>query len=186
MHEFGERLVHRYEQEALAGKGQFASLLSQDFPASWRSLVGDGDRQLPEVLADAIPFEGFDLRDYRLTAAAATWLVDEGDKIALGSRVFEVMHTPGHSPGGICLLGNEAGVLFSGDTIYDSRLFDELPESDIDSYLETMVRLGSLAGVQLVCPGHDACFDGGRLRELCDAFLSRRGRAVTRTSARPA
>jgi glyoxylase-like metal-dependent hydrolase (beta-lactamase superfamily II) len=60
--------------------------------------------------------------------------VDEGDKIGLGSRVFEVMHTRGHSPGGICLLDRQAGVLFSGDTIYDSRLFDELPGSDISTF----------------------------------------------------
>ncbi len=60
MHGFGERLVHPREQESLAGKGQFASLLAQGFPAAWRSQVEDGDHPLPEVLVDAIPFEGFD------------------------------------------------------------------------------------------------------------------------------
>jgi glyoxylase-like metal-dependent hydrolase (beta-lactamase superfamily II) len=175
IHEFRERLVHPREQESLAGKGQFASLLAHDFPAAWRSQVEDDDHQLPEVLVDAIPSEGFDPRDYALTPAAATRLVDEGHKIVLGSRVFEVMHTPGHSPGGICLLDRQAGILFSGDTIYDSRLFDELPGSDINSYLSTIARLRSLAGIRMVCPGHDACFDGSRLRELCDAYLSRRG-----------
>jgi glyoxylase-like metal-dependent hydrolase (beta-lactamase superfamily II) len=175
MHEFTQRLVHPREQDSLAGKGQFASLLAQDFPVSWRSQVEDGCHQLPEVLVDAIPFEGFDPRDYVLRPAGATRLVDEGDKIALGQSVLEVMHTPGHSPGGICLLDREAGVLFSGDTVYDSRLFDELPGSDIDSYVKTITRLRSLAGIRTVCPGHDDCFDGGRLRELCDAYLARRG-----------
>jgi len=174
MHEFGERLVHPGEQEALAGKGQFASLLGQDFPAAWRSEVESAEYQVPDVLVDAIPFEGFDPRDYALTPAGATRLVDEGDKIVLGSRVFEVMHTPGHSPGGICLVDRRAGVLFSGDTIYDSRLFDGLPGSDISSYRKTIARLLSLAGIRTVCPGHDACFDGGRLRQLCDAYLNRR------------
>ena len=77
----------------------------------------------------------------------------EGDKIALGNRVFEVMHTPGHSPGGICLLDSREGVLFSGDTIYDSRLFDELPGSDISAYVKIFARLRSLAGISSVCPG---------------------------------
>jgi glyoxylase-like metal-dependent hydrolase (beta-lactamase superfamily II) len=175
MHEFGERFVHPHEQESLAGKGQFASLLAQDFPAAWRSQVEDGDHRLPEVLVDAIPFEGFNPRDYRLTPAFATRLVNEGDQIALGSRVLEVMHAPGHSPGGICLLDREAGVLLSGDTIYESRLFDELPGSDIDSYVKTIARLRSLTGIRMVCPGHEDCFDGARLRQLCDAYLSRRG-----------
>jgi glyoxylase-like metal-dependent hydrolase (beta-lactamase superfamily II)/SAM-dependent methyltransferase len=179
LHEFRERLVHPREQESLAGKGQFVGLLAQDFPVAWRSQVEDGDHQLPEVLIDAIPFEGFDPRCYTLTPAVATRLVDEGDTIALGSRVFEVMHTPGgHSPGGICLLDREAGVLFTGDTVYDSRLFDELPGSDINSYLMTIERLPSLPGIRMVCSGHDDCFDGDRLRELCDAYLSRRGKAA--------
>ena len=85
------------------------------------------------------------------------------------------MHTPGHSPGGICLLDREAGVLFSGDTVYDSRLFDELPGSDITSYVTTIARLRSMPGIRLVCPGHDDLFDGGRLRDLCDAYVARRG-----------
>jgi glyoxylase-like metal-dependent hydrolase (beta-lactamase superfamily II) len=185
MHEFGERLVHPREQELLAGKGQFASLLAQDFPAAWRSLVEDGKHQLPEVLVDAVPFEGCDPRHYTLTPADATRLVVEGDQITLGSRVFEVMHTPGHSPGGICLLDRGAGVLFSGDTLYDSRLFDELPGSDISSYLKTIARLRLLTGIRVVCPGHDACFDGDRLRELCGEYLNRRGQAAARATAEP-
>jgi glyoxylase-like metal-dependent hydrolase (beta-lactamase superfamily II) len=115
----------------------------------------------------------------------ATRLVGDGDQITLGSRVVEVMHTPGHSPGGICLLNRRAGVLFSGDTLYDSRLFDELPGSDISSYLKTIARLRSLTGIRVVCPGHDACFDGDRLRELCDAYLARRRQAAAGTAAEP-
>lgn len=175
MHEFRERLAHPREQDFLAGKGQFASLLARDFPAAWRSQVEDVDYQLPEVLIDAIPFEGFDPEGYALTPAAATRLVNEGDTIGLGSRVFEVMHTPGHSPGGICLLDRAAGMLFSGDTVYDSRLFDELPGSDIGSYVETIARLRSLTGIRMVYPGHDDCFGADRLRDLCDAYLARRG-----------
>ncbi len=185
MHEFGERLVHPRERESLAGKGQFASLLARDFPVAWRSQAEDGDHRLPEVLIDAVPSAGFDPRGYTLRPAVATRLVDEGDTIALGSRDFEVMHTPGHSPGGICLLDRQAGILFSGDTVYDGRLFDELPGSDIPSYLQTIARLRSLAGIRMVCPGHDACFGGGRLRELCDAYLIRRGQAAARTTSGP-
>jgi glyoxylase-like metal-dependent hydrolase (beta-lactamase superfamily II) len=175
MHEFPERLAHPREQAPLAGQGQFGSLLARHFPPAWRAQVEDADYRLPEVLIDAIPFEGFDPGDYAVAPAAATRLVNEGDAISLGSRVFEVMHTPGHSPGGICLLDREAGILFSGDTVYDSRLFDELPGSDISSYVETIARLRSLAGIRMVCPGHDDCFGGDRLHDLCDAYLARRG-----------
>ena len=43
-------------------------------------------------------------------------LVKDGDLIDLGDLHFEVLYTPGHSSGGICLLGH--GVVFSGDTLF--------------------------------------------------------------------
>ena len=43
-------------------------------------------------------------------------LLKNGDRIDVGDLHFEVLHTPGHSSGGICLLGH--GVVFSGDTLF--------------------------------------------------------------------
>ncbi|MFC1983139.1 MBL fold metallo-hydrolase [Chloroflexota bacterium] len=44
-------------------------------------------------------------------------LLRGGDSIDFGDMHFSVLHTPGHSPGSICLLGH--GVLFSGDTLFN-------------------------------------------------------------------
>jgi len=44
-------------------------------------------------------------------------LLKGGDSIDIGDLHFEVLHTPGHTPGGICLLGE--GVVFSGDTLFN-------------------------------------------------------------------
>jgi len=44
-------------------------------------------------------------------------LLKGGDMITVGDLRFLVIHTPGHSPGGICLFGH--GVLFSGDTLFN-------------------------------------------------------------------
>jgi len=44
-------------------------------------------------------------------------LLKDGDRIDLGDLHFEVLHTPGHSAGGICLSGH--GVVFSGDTLFN-------------------------------------------------------------------
>ncbi len=41
-----------------------------------------------------------------------------GDIIAVGTRSLSVIHTPGHSPGSICLHESDEGVLFSGDTLF--------------------------------------------------------------------
>ncbi|MFI6596282.1 MBL fold metallo-hydrolase [Nonomuraea sp. NPDC050536] len=42
--------------------------------------------------------------------------LSDGEKLEVGGVSFEVIHTPGHSPGAVCLLGQ--GVLFSGDTLF--------------------------------------------------------------------
>ena len=42
--------------------------------------------------------------------------VGEGDKLEIGNLKFEILHTPGHSPGGICLYGADA--IFTGDTLF--------------------------------------------------------------------
>src|SRR5512138_1913113 len=47
---------------------------------------------------------------------AADRMLLDGDGIDLGDVTFTVLHTPGHTPGGICLAG--AGVVFTGDTLF--------------------------------------------------------------------
>jgi glyoxylase-like metal-dependent hydrolase (beta-lactamase superfamily II) len=42
----------------------------------------------------------------------------DGQRIEVGGRTLEVLHTPGHSPGGCCLHDAEDGVLYSGDTLF--------------------------------------------------------------------
>ena len=44
--------------------------------------------------------------------------VHEGDVVTAAGLSFEVMETPGHTPGGVCYLNREEGVLFSGDTLF--------------------------------------------------------------------
>ncbi|WP_157370481.1 MBL fold metallo-hydrolase [Vulgatibacter incomptus] len=45
------------------------------------------------------------------------WIAD-GETIAFGGKRIEVIHTPGHTPGGCCLLLRDDGILFTGDTIF--------------------------------------------------------------------
>ncbi|MDR1439280.1 MAG: MBL fold metallo-hydrolase [Clostridiales bacterium] len=45
-------------------------------------------------------------------------LLSDGQIIAAGSAEFQILHTPGHTPGGICILSGDGCALFSGDTIF--------------------------------------------------------------------
>jgi glyoxylase-like metal-dependent hydrolase (beta-lactamase superfamily II) len=130
--------------------------------------------EVGETFITALPHADLDMRRLVRPAAPATRLVDEGDVIDLGDRVFEVLHLPGHSPGSIGLWEAATAILFSGDAIYDGPLLDELPGSDVAVYIKTMRRLLELP-VRVVHAGHDPSFDGPRLRFLARQYLEKRG-----------
>jgi glyoxylase-like metal-dependent hydrolase (beta-lactamase superfamily II) len=66
---------------------------------------------------------------------------------------FEVLHTPGHTPGSICLLGQ--GALFSGDCLFAGGIGRvDLPGGDERAILRSLERLAGLDPSLLVYPGH--------------------------------
>ena len=78
---------------------------------------------------------------------------DEGDTLSLGSLTIEVLHTPGHTPGGVTLKVGD--VLLTGDTLFQGSM----GRTDFEggSYAEIMAslgRLGRLSGDYHVLPGH--------------------------------
>ena len=68
------------------------------------------------------------------------WLRD-GDVIDLGNMKFEVIHTPGHSTDGTCLLDRAHRLLLVGDVWYNGQLGAE----DLKAYTRTAEKLGRLA-----------------------------------------
>lgn len=173
LHEFAERIVHRAEAAMLRETDRF-SMLRSDHPAELIASFESAGYEVGECFLTALPSGDFELRRFARPPAPATQLVDEGDVIDLGDRVFEVLHLPGHSPGSIGLWEAETGTLFSGDAIYDGPLLDEIPGSDIGAYVATMRRLERLPA-RVVHAGHDPSFGGERLRALARAYLERRG-----------
>ncbi len=172
-HEFDDVVAHALEAPLL----ETAPLRSLHIVEAWGQEVVDaleasGYSMTDEYFVDALP-AGVALETFRQRPARVTRLVDEGDVIDLGDRVFEVLHLPGHSPGSIGLWESDSGTLFSGDAIYDGPLLDELPESDIEAYCATMERLLTLPA-RVVHGGHDPSFDGDRLAVLARAYLDRR------------
>ncbi|MBI4284236.1 MAG: MBL fold metallo-hydrolase [Chloroflexi bacterium] len=81
-------------------------------------------------------------------------LLQGGDSIGIGDGHLLVLHTPGHTPGGICLLGD--GVLFSGDTLFNSGIgrFD-LPGGNGRLLMTSIyTKLMVLPDSTVVYPGH--------------------------------
>lgn len=84
----------------------------------------------------------------------------DGNAVTAGEVTLEVMHTPGHTPGGICLLLGETDssrirAVFSGDTIFrDTVGRCDLPGGDEDAMASSIAKFLSMEGDPDIYPGH--------------------------------
>jgi glyoxylase-like metal-dependent hydrolase (beta-lactamase superfamily II) len=90
----------------------------------------------------------------RIEPVNAGKLLKDGDIIELGGLELEVIHTPGHTPGGICIKAEE--VLFSGDTLfYEGIGRTDIPGGDHELLMRSIKeKLMTLPGETRVLPGH--------------------------------
>jgi len=93
-----------------------------------------------------------------------------GDVIEAGQLRLEVMHTPGHTPGGICLLAENE--LFSGDTLFAGSVGrTDFPGGDGRALRRSIQeRLSPLADEIVVHPGHGPDTTIGRERQINPFF----------------
>ena len=172
MHEFDRRAIHPSEAERLADAG-VVTLDITEFGPRFASRTSMPGTTCPTSWSTRCRPVACVARSLERLPAPATMLLDDGDVVDLGDRVFEVLHLPGHSEGSIGLWEPASGVLFSGDAVYDGPLLDELDGCDIPAYVDTMRRLRDLP-VTVVHGGHEPSFGRERLVELCDAYLASR------------
>lgn len=82
--------------------------------------------------------------------------IDAASVIKVGSLNFEVLETPGHSPGGVCFLERKEKTLISGDTIFAGSIGrTDHPGGDYDLLMKNIFeKLMCLDGDVYVIPGH--------------------------------
>jgi len=155
-HEFDCRLCHPAEAEILAAPSRASTL---------------ADPYVTDEIFTALPPQPYLSTTYAVRSAPATRLIADGERIDLGDRSFEVIHTPGHSPGGIALWEASTGILISGDIVYDGPLIEDTYHSDPADYIASMRRLLELP-VRVVHGGHFPSFSGERLRAIIRDWLA--------------
>jgi len=82
-------------------------------------------------------------------------LIKEGDIIHVGESSWKVIHTPGHTPGGICLYSAEEGMLISGDTLFRGSMGRlDIPTGEPERMWNSLKKLSTLPPETRVFPGH--------------------------------
>ena len=86
-------------------------------------------------------------------SVVADVLVDEGDQIEFGEKIFEFIHTPGHTAGSMCIaFGND---LFSGDMLFKGAIGrTDLPTANPKKMEESILKLKAIKEDYKVYPGH--------------------------------
>ena len=91
--------------------------------------------------------------------------LQEGGEIRFGSIRLEVLHTPGHTEGSICLLDGEDGRLYSGDTLFAGSFGRvDLPGGSAEAMVDSLDRLRRFDDGLRVLPGHGPITTIGRER----------------------
>ncbi|MDX1576479.1 MAG: MBL fold metallo-hydrolase, partial [Kiloniellales bacterium] len=156
LHHFTDRACHGSDAAAIAAPNGTTSESDQ--------FVSDG-------MFSALPAAGYRASDYRMRGAAPTQLLAEGDVIDLGERRIEVLHTPGTTPGSLCLWERETGILFTSDTLYDDPRDRGLDPPDPVQFAESLERLREFPVLQ-VYGGHFEPLSRARMHEIIDAYFA--------------
>ncbi len=102
----------------------------------------------------------------------------EGGRVRVGSIDLDVLHTPGHTPGSVCLLARDTGILIAGDTLFPGgwgRV--DLPGGDPVAMVDSLARLERLDDDVRVLPGHGRATTIGRERPWLE-MVRREGRLI--------
>ncbi len=81
--------------------------------------------------------------------------LEEGKEITVGNLHFDIIHTPGHSPGSVCLYEKEHGILFTGDTLFKRSIGNlSFPTSQPKRMKDSLQKLVVLPPSTRIYPGH--------------------------------
>lgn len=105
-------------------------------------MLGDNRKNLAEIFGCTCNFCQWD----RLL---------EEETLEIGDLRLRVLSTPGHSPGSVCYLLENEGVMFSGDTLFENSIGrTDMPGASVQEMVQTLRMLKAWPGDYRVLPGH--------------------------------
>jgi glyoxylase-like metal-dependent hydrolase (beta-lactamase superfamily II) len=105
---------------------------------------------------DAYRLEGTNNYGFTIESAVASVDLREGEQVRIGDLVFDVLHTPGHTEGSVCLYEERNALLLSGDVLFaGSYGRTDLPGGSDEAMVASLARLAAqIPATVRVLPGH--------------------------------
>ncbi|ERI92427.1 metallo-beta-lactamase domain protein [Clostridiales bacterium oral taxon 876 str. F0540] len=117
--------------------------------------------------------KAFNIENYKVYRGRPSMSLKDMDTIDIGSRKITVLHTPGHSPGHICLWEEDRGYLYSGDLIYEGTLYANYPSTSPVDFKASIDRISKLENIKRILPAHNSLnIDIKIIEEMKKAFAS--------------
>ena len=98
----------------------------------------------------------FDLAQYKIYKGEPTHILKDEEGINLGGRKLKIIHTPGHSPGHICLYEEKTGYLATGDILYAGTIYADYPSTNPATLQKSIRKLANLPKITKILPGHNS------------------------------
>lgn len=114
--------------------------------------------------------KGYNIEQYEIFQGMPTKILEDGDKIDIGGRNIQVLHTPGHSPGHMCFWEGERNYLFTGDLVYKDTLFAYYPSTEPILYLNSLEKIAVLPVLKVFPAHHSLDIQPEILIRIRDAF----------------
>jgi glyoxylase-like metal-dependent hydrolase (beta-lactamase superfamily II) len=107
---------------------------------------------------DAHRLDGRNSYGFEVEPSVATQDLREGEQVRIGDLAFDVLHTPGHTEGSVCLYEERRGLLLSGDVLFaGSYGRTDLAGGDDAQMVASLARLARVVPASVrVLPGHGA------------------------------
>ena len=141
------------------GNWAFEEVMMYDTPFSRERLKGRTHEEMGNFLGEGMVWKplppGIDPSKFYSKGFKVTRWLRNGNKIDLGGKELEVIHTPGHTPCSISLLERSEKLLFTGDMYYPAPIYVYAPGTSLDDFILSFRKMATAPVYQNAMPAHN-------------------------------
>lgn len=155
-------LTTHVHSDHIGSHGEYPRIFVHEYEESWliNGIVGLSIDQIRANTARDITIpipKSFNPDTYTPFTGKPTGLFKDGDILDLGNRKLIIYHTPGHSPGHICIFDETKGYLFTGDLLYDETpIYAFYPTTDPVDLVNSLEKITTIPNVNLIYGSHNS------------------------------